>query len=148
MVVIDKTIDLLTQLEEDLAAFYERVARLGRFEQARNVFDYMVEHSRLHARAIEGLKKKYPATTVQDAVVIDIMHRIKDTAYERITTGDNFNQLMDDLIETEESVGKMYRGIAGVLRQHADTFREFADRITEIADQEFEHAEKIRQAKK
>jgi rubrerythrin len=142
-----EVLDLIIQVEEDLAAFYNKVKGISRLDSAKGVFQYMVEESFKHARSIESLKNKFEKPGIQTTLVLDITHKIREKLFTNIIQEKNYNKAIDQMAQTEENIGKLYANIAAFYLKLSSYYQKVSESINHISEEEMEHRDKLLQKK-
>lgn len=142
-VMPDDILGHLVGLEDDLADFYEKLRKVSRLNNAAEVFIFLEEHSRLHARAIEGMAGKQGIRPLDIQTVDRIVENIKSGSFRDISENYDFNRAMDTLAGIEENIGKVYDSIADYYLNLSDQYRRFSEKIRTISGEERDHSRMI-----
>jgi rubrerythrin len=126
-------------LENAMATYYQKIKNLPRLEGARSVLEFMETHSFEHATIIEKTKNEYPKPAVRESLISDFQNNLLNKVYRRITEEKDILRVLEELAMSEESVGKLYQSLAGLMTKMAEHYSAVASRINEIAEQEFGH---------
>jgi rubrerythrin len=132
-------LNFIVFLENTMATYYQKIKNLPRLEGARQVLEFMEQHSFEHAAIIEKTKKDYPKPSVRESLVADFQNNLLNKVYRQISEEKDILKVLESLAVSEESVGKLYQSLAGLLAKTAEHYTEVAARINEIAEQEFQH---------
>lgn len=126
-------------LEKTLATYYQKIKNLPRLEGARNVLEFMEVHSFEHAEIMEDAGKKYVKPAVRDSMIADFQNNLLNSVFKKISDEKDILKVLQILADSEESLGKLYQSISGLLTKIADHYRDVAAEIEKIARQEFDH---------
>jgi hypothetical protein len=132
-------LNFIVFLENTMATYYQKIKNLPRLEGARAVLEFMEQHSFEHAAVIEKTKKDYPKPAVRESLIADFQNNLLNKVYKQITDERDILKVLESLAASEESVGKLYQSLAGLLAKTAEHYTAVAARINEIAEQEFHH---------
>ncbi len=134
---------LIAQLENDLADFYQELGQVERLKPFADVFSFMADHSHRHARQIETMAAgaKLPVLNVEPAK--ELHERLKTSLHARITGAKDENAALRQLAHTEEVVGQLYQSMADHYRKLAGAYTDVADQLEELSREEFDHRDYI-----
>ena len=126
-------------LENAMATYYQKIKNLPRLDGVRTVLEFMETHSFEHAAIIEKTKIDFPKPAIRESMITDFQNNLLNKVYRRITEESDILKVLEELAASEESVGKLYQSLAGLMTKMAEHYGAVAARINEIADQEFGH---------
>lgn len=126
-------------LEKTLATYYQKIKNLPRLEGARNVLEFMEVHSYEHAEIIEEAGRKLVKPAVRDNMIADFQNNLLNTVFKKISDEKDIFNVLQILADAEESLGKLYQSISGLMVKIADHYRDVASEIEKIARQEYDH---------
>ena len=134
---------LIAQLENDLADFYQELGRVEHFKPFADVFSYMTDHSQRHARQIETMAAgvEFPALNVEP--VKEPHERLKTSLHANTTGEDDENEALRQLAHTEEVVGRLYQSMATHYRKRAGAYTDLADQLEALSREEYNHRDTI-----
>jgi rubrerythrin len=132
-------LNFIILLENAMGSYYQKIKNLTRLEGARAVLEFMETHSFEHAAIIEKMKKDYAKPAARESMITDFHNNLLNKVYRRISEEKDILKILDELAASEESVGKLYQSLAGLMTRTAEHYTAVAARINEIAEQEFGH---------
>jgi hypothetical protein len=135
----EKSLNLIVLLENNLANFYSKIKNLPRLTGAKEVLEFMEVHSFEHANIIEQLKINLPKPTLNENAINNYQNNLTKSLFDRIMHEENILSLLQQLADSEESVGKLYMGVSGVFIKLSDYYRSVAAQIETIAKDEYNH---------
>ncbi|MBN2160699.1 MAG: hypothetical protein JW807_15020 [Spirochaetes bacterium] len=126
-------------LEKTLATYYQKIKNLPRLEGTRNVLEFMEVHSFEHAEIMEEANKKLVKPAVRDSIITDFQNNLLNTVFKKISDEKDILTVLQILANSEESIGKLYQSISGLLNKIAEHYHAVAAEIEKIALQEYDH---------
>jgi len=135
----EEHLELIINLENILAGFYEKIKSLPRAKGAQYVLEYMETHSYAHAKEIDQLKKTLKKPDFKKNLIIDFQKKLMKSTFEEITKQKDIVTVLKMLANSEESIGNLYRSIVLYLMNMSRYYSEIAQKVNEIADQENQH---------
>lgn len=135
----DEYLNYIVLLENTLGTYYGKIKNLPRLEGARSVLEFMETHSFEHADLIReaGGKRRKPA--LRESMITDFQNDLVEKVFRQISDEKDILSVLEKLANSEESLGKLYHGIADLMVRIGDYYREIAAEIAAVADQEFNH---------
>ena len=132
-------LNFIVFLENAMGSYYQKIKNLTRMEGARSVLEFMETHSFEHAAIIEKMKKDHVKPAARESMITDFHNNLLNKVYRRIADEKDILTVLAELAASEESVGKLYQSLAGLMTKMAEHYAAVAARINEIAEQEFGH---------
>ena len=132
-------INFIVFLENTMATFYQKIKNLARLEGARAVLEFMEVHSFEHAKIIEETRDRFPKPAVKESMIVDFQNNLLNTVLNKISDEKDILKVLTILSDSEESMGKLYQSMAGLLKKLADHYVNVAEQIERIAREEFDH---------
>jgi len=140
-------IDTVVQLEKDLAAFYHRLEKEERLQKLHKIFQFMNQHSEIHAEMIRNLRTQASLPGL-DLGPLEMLHaKIKSALADQLTAAEELEEVYDQLAQTEAIIGKVYTTIAGHYQKTADVYLLLSQQFKNLADDEMRHHDHIRKEK-
>jgi hypothetical protein len=141
-------LDLFIQIEDDYAELYYKLGKISRLREAEEAFKYLTEESFLHSRSIMGSKTKFSKPLFNNALIMEIAGKIRDALFLSISKETDFNKAIDELANTEENLGKIYKSIAAYLVNLGNYYHNLASTVEQIGGDEYQHRDKLLELKK
>ena len=140
-------IDTVVQLEKDLAAFYRRLEKEDRLQKLHKIFQFMNQHSDIHAEMIRNLRAQ-AGLPVLDLGPLEILHeKIKSALVNQLTAAEELDDVYDQLAQTEAIISKVYTTISGHYQKMADVYSLLSQQFKNLADDEMRHHDHIQEEK-
>jgi len=141
-------IDTVVQLEKDLAAFYQRLEKEPRLQKLHKIFQFMNQHSDIHAEMIRNLRAKASLPGL-DMGPLEVLHdKIKSALADQISATEELDEVYDQLAHTEAIISKVYTTISGHYQKTADVYALLSQQFKNLADDEIRHHDHIQNEKK
>lgn len=132
-------LNFIVFLENTMAAYYQKIKNLPRLEGARDVLEFMETHSFEHAEIIENVKKNFPKPSVREGLITDFQNNLLNKVYKEISDEKDILKVLEALAVSEDSIGRLYRSLASLLKKTAEHYLAVAGQIETIAGEEFDH---------
>lgn len=140
--------DFLSEMEKDIAEFYESLKPMPNLNQSKEIFDYMKTHSNGHAKEVESYRNKNLKPVFDRQFFLNIHSQIKKSLKEEVLNSSNQKDMLEKMAKTEELVGKLYRVMSAHYRKLADYYNSVSNDIERIASEEDMHRDMIMDARK
>ena len=134
---------LIADLENDLADFYQELGQVKHLRPFADVFSFMADHSQRHARRIETMAAGIDLPVLNVAPVEELHRRLKTSLHAKILEARDEDRALRQLAHTEEVVGQLYQSMADHYRKLAGTYADFADQLEELSREEYNHRDYI-----
>ena len=136
--------DLVRSLENDLADFYARIKGLSRFEESKQLFQFMEEQCRQHAKSAGEISGRHSVPgDFNLAGVIEVQARIMRTLFHEIIKEPDPLVVYRKLADGEETIALLYRRIAEQYRSLSPDHRPAAEEFDRLAVEELGHRDAI-----
>ena len=132
-------INFIVFLEKTLGTYYGRIKSLPRLEGVKTVLEFMEVHSLEHAEIIEGIEIKHPKPTFREGIIADFQNNLTKSVFERVSGENDILKVLQILADSEESLGKLYESISGMMRKISEHYQNVAEEIEKIGQQELNH---------
>jgi hypothetical protein len=137
------TLELVSQLERDIAAFYIRLKNLAGYLRSDDTIDSMIRESMEHAERVDMLAKKYDKPEIKHHIVRELHEQIMSALVTEIGSSRSMRIGIEKIAHTEEQVGKLYQFIAGYYEKLALYYTNIAEEMKVIAKEEFDHRDRV-----
>ncbi len=134
---------LIADLENDLADFYQEIGQAAHLKPFADIFSYMADHSQRHARQIETMAGGLELPALDVEPVKELHKRLKTSLHAKILGESDEDKAMRQLARTEEVVGQLYHSMAAHYRKLADAYADMADQLEELSREEYSHRDYI-----
>ncbi len=135
----DEYLNFIVLLENTLGTYYGKIKNLPRLEGARSVLEFMETHSFEHAELVRDAAEKHRKPALRESMIADFQNNLVEKVFREISEEKDILSVLEKLANSEESLGKLYQGIADMLVRIGDYYREIAAEIAAVANQEFNH---------
>lgn len=133
----------IADLEYDLADFYSRLRSLSHLAQSAELFNFMSEHSRGHAKTVESIEGKLTKPKLDQAFFSHVHGQIRESLFEEVIAAEDITEALQKISKAEELAGKMYQLIAKHYRELSRHYMEVSKEISQIAEEEFVHRDMV-----
>jgi len=140
-------LNVIIQLEDNLANFYSRLKVLARLKDVKPVLEFMETHSSAHAETIRNVQGKFKIPEFDHHKAIDLNEKIKNSVYAQVIHEMDISKSMDILADSEESIGEVYKTIAKYYEKVAEIYGHISSYIDKIGSEEFNHRDLLLQEK-
>ncbi len=134
---------LIVDLENDLADFYEEIGQGERLKSFADIFSFMADHSQRHARRIATMAAAADLPALNIEPVKALHQRLKTSLHAQILEDDDEDRALGRLAHTEEVVGQLYQSMADHYRKLAGAYADIADQLEELSREEYSHRDYI-----
>ncbi len=134
---------LFVKLERDLAVFYGKLKSISMLREFVETFEIMENQCSQHSKTILEDYKNFHIPDLNVESLIVLHNNVKEKLLDEIKHESNMIYVMKKLAESEEQVGKIYKGIAVHYRKNAEKYKALAEAIDEIGNEEFRHRDHI-----
>jgi len=135
--------DLVVALETDLADFYLEIGQIERLKPFADIFSFMTDHSKNHARQIDKAAALIELPELNTAPIETLHQRIKASLQEKILQEEDTDKVMAELARAEEIIGTLYQSIAAHYRNRISAYKKIADQFDQLSTEEFDHRDYI-----
>ncbi|MDP7420943.1 MAG: hypothetical protein QGH40_03655 [bacterium] len=141
--MIKNIFNMLEFLENDLADTYAYLKGKSKFPLLSAVYNYMIEHSREHAREIKLLNQELDTTTLNEEKVFAFQSKIKNRLIDRMSQHTDEIYATKDMANSEELLGALYTHLAKQFRKIAKYYNGVANDLDGLAEDEYDHRDQL-----
>ncbi len=134
---------LIVDLENDLADFYQEIGQVERLKPFADIFSFMADHSQRHARRIQNMAEVVDPPGLNAEPVKELHQRLKTSLHAKILEENDEDRALGQLARTEEVVGQLYHSMAAHYRRLAGAYADVADQLEELSREEYSHRDYI-----
>jgi len=136
-------INIVVALEQDFAAFYERIEKEDHFQKIRDVLEYMHKHSAIHAELIRNHLPEASVPKLNLEPLQTLHTRIKSVLFQQLMDVDDLNRACEQLAQAEALIGQAYTVIAAHCQKVAAVYTKLEHRFKALADDEMQHHDQL-----
>ncbi len=135
--------ELLEFLEHDLADTYEYLKTRSKIDHLNSTYDYMVEHSRDHAKQVKAMSSGFPSLELDQSAIMIFQKKLKQTLVDYLIDRTDDTAVVAKMTETEKLLGDLYRSISKRFRNIGQAYNGLADTLEKLAGDEDDHQKTV-----
>lgn len=132
-------LDMVAQMENDLADMYRRLCTLKKLTFGKEFFDMMITQSEGHARSIVNRWQEDPPPKLDLNAVWKVHNLIREQLHENVLAESSVEKCFEVIQHAERDVARLYESLARFHEMSIVYHQKVAGEFRKLSQEELEH---------